>query len=55
MKIVEMPAMNVYVSSFGGWMMSYKAKSEAKSLAAALESVGAKYNGGYFYAVGYNR
>lgn len=54
-KIVEMPAMEVYVSRFGGWMSAYMAKTKAKNLSSALDSVGAEYKSDYFYAVGYNR
>lgn len=54
-EIVEMPAVKVYVSRFGGWMMASTAKSKAQMLATALDSVGAKYKSDYFYAAGYNR
>lgn len=47
--------MNVYVSSFTGWMMTYTAKSKAKMLASTLDTVSAKYKSDYFYAAGYNR
>lgn len=47
--------MKVYVKGFEGWMTTMSAKSQAKSLSASLDSVGAKYESDYFYAAGYNR
>lgn len=54
-KIVEMPAVTMYVSSFKGWMFASTAKTKAAELATALDSVGASYKSDYFYAAGYNR
>uniref|UniRef100_A0A8C3G836 Heme-binding protein 1 n=1 Tax=Cyclopterus lumpus TaxID=8103 RepID=A0A8C3G836_CYCLU len=48
------PDMKVYVRSYGGWMMSWTDRSQAKTLSSALDSVGAEYNGSFHYAVGYN-
>nr|XP_046270703.1 heme-binding protein 2 [Scatophagus argus] len=53
-QIHEMPAMKVYVQSYGGWMTSTADKNQASSLSSALDSVGAKYNKLYHYAAGYN-
>ncbi|KAL4659170.1 heme-binding protein 2-like [Arapaima gigas] len=50
----DMPDMNVYVRSFGGWMffMTYKLHSEM--LKKDLDKVQASYNRNFSYAVGYN-
>lgn len=50
-----MPAMNVYVRRFGGWMTAMRGKTEAKTLSTALNSAGAKYKTEHYYAAGYNR
>ncbi len=47
--------MNVYVKSYGGWMMSFVAKSQAESLKTSLNNVQATYEKEYHYDVGYNR
>lgn len=51
----ETPDMNVYVKSYGGWMMSVVSRSQAQSLRTALDKVQAKYESEYHYDVGYNR
>ena len=53
--ITELPTMNVYVKSYGGWMMSYRARDKESELMESLESVGATYNREFSYAVGYDR
>uniref|UniRef100_A0A8C4Z9Q9 Heme-binding protein 1 n=1 Tax=Gadus morhua TaxID=8049 RepID=A0A8C4Z9Q9_GADMO len=52
--ITEMPGMNVYVKSYGGWMMSYRARDKESELMDSLESVGAMYKKDFSYAVGYD-
>lgn len=53
-KIREMPAMKVYVLSYGGWMTSMSDSRQARILSSDLDSVGAKYNKDFHYAAGYN-
>ncbi|XP_067277710.1 heme-binding protein 2-like isoform X2 [Pseudorasbora parva] len=50
----ETPDMNVYVRSYGGWMMSFVSRSQAGSLKTSLNKVQAKYEDKYFYNVGYD-
>ncbi|CAG5897923.1 unnamed protein product [Menidia menidia] len=52
--IKEMPEMNVYVMSYGGWMSGMADGSKSKELASALDSVNAKYTKGFHCAAGYN-
>ncbi|XP_054463308.1 heme-binding protein 2 [Anoplopoma fimbria] len=52
--INKMPDMNVYVKSYGGWMMSWFDQKHASDLSSALNSVGAEYKKGFHYAAGYN-
>ncbi|XP_070779807.1 heme-binding protein 2 [Enoplosus armatus] len=52
--IYDMPEMNMYVQSYGGWMTSMSDKSNAGSLSSALDAVNAEYKKGFHYAVGYN-
>jgi len=47
--------MKMYVRSYGGWMMSVVAKSQAKSLKTALDSLKATYDTDYYYNVGFDR
>ncbi|XP_026055715.1 heme-binding protein 2-like isoform X1 [Carassius auratus] len=51
----DTPDMKVYVKSYGGWMMSVVARSQAQSLKTSLDNVQATYETGYYYNVGYNR
>nr|XP_020443032.1 heme-binding protein 1-like [Monopterus albus] len=50
----EMPAMNVYVRSYGGWMLSVTSRLHAHLLTKELERVRAAYNHSYHYGVGYD-
>ncbi|KAM8844960.1 heme-binding protein 2 [Spinachia spinachia] len=52
--IEKIPDMKVYVQSYGGWMMSWRDKSQAATLSSALDLVGAEYKNTFHYAVGYN-
>ncbi|XP_068574853.1 heme-binding protein 2 [Cebidichthys violaceus] len=52
--INKMPDMKVYVRRYGGWMMSWIEKKEAKNLRNDLDKVGAEYKKGLHYAAGYN-
>lgn len=54
-QIHEMPAMTVYVRSYGGWTTTMSDKSNARALSMALDSVEAKYQKDYHYTAGYNR
>ncbi|KAM9314523.1 uncharacterized protein KZ484_024248 [Pholidichthys leucotaenia] len=50
----EMPEMDVYVRSYGGWMLSVTSRLHAHLLTKELERVGASYNHSYHYGVGYD-
>ncbi|XP_056144232.1 heme-binding protein 2 [Lampris incognitus] len=50
----HMSEMKVYVTSYGGWMLSSVAKRQAERLADLLDDAGAKYNHEYSYIVGYD-
>uniref|UniRef100_A0A668AM35 Heme-binding protein 1 n=1 Tax=Myripristis murdjan TaxID=586833 RepID=A0A668AM35_9TELE len=50
----EMPDMNVYVRSYGGWMLSVTSRLHAHLLTKELERVRASYNHTYHYGVGYD-
>ncbi|XP_056609211.1 heme-binding protein 2 [Triplophysa dalaica] len=50
----DTPDMKVYVKSYGGWMMSFIAKMQAKQLKTSLDNVQASYESDYHYDVGYN-
>lgn len=50
-----MPEMDVYVRSYGGWMLSVTSRLYAHMLTKELERVGASYNHSYHYGVGYDR
>ncbi|XP_049417830.1 heme-binding protein 2 [Epinephelus fuscoguttatus] len=50
----KMPAMKVYVQSYGGWMTSISDRNKASSLSAALDLLKAEYKKGFHYAAGYN-
>ncbi|XP_041813136.1 heme-binding protein 2 isoform X2 [Chelmon rostratus] len=52
--IQKMPAMKVYVQSYGGWMSGMSDKNQAYSLSSALDLAGAKYKSDFHYAAGYN-
>ncbi|XP_075869272.1 uncharacterized protein soul5l [Nelusetta ayraudi] len=49
-----MPEMDVYVRSYGGWMLSVTSRLYAHMLTKELERVGASYNHSYHYGVGYD-
>ncbi|XP_010739111.1 uncharacterized protein soul5l [Larimichthys crocea] len=50
----EMPEMDVYVRSYGGWMLSVTSRLHAHLLTKELERVRASYNHSYHYGVGYD-
>uniref|UniRef100_A0A672ZWB6 Heme-binding protein 1 n=1 Tax=Sphaeramia orbicularis TaxID=375764 RepID=A0A672ZWB6_9TELE len=50
----EMPEMDVYVRSYGGWMLSVTSRLHAHLLTKELERVRASYNCSYHYGVGYD-
>lgn len=50
----EMPDMDVYVRSYGGWMLSVTSRLQAHQLTKELDRVGAKYNCTHHYGVGYD-
>ncbi|XP_012733996.2 heme-binding protein 2 [Fundulus heteroclitus] len=52
--IQEMPAMNVYVTSYETFMITLNDKKHADTLADALVNVSAQYEDGFHYAAGYN-
>eukprot|EP00063_Salmo_salar_P066843 XP_014041678.1 PREDICTED: heme-binding protein 2-like [Salmo salar] len=51
----EMPSMDVYVRSYGGWMLSVTSRLHAHLLTKELARVQADYNHTYHYGVGYDR
>ncbi|KAM4749758.1 uncharacterized protein soul5l [Anableps anableps] len=50
----EMPEMDVYVRSYGGWMLSVTSRLHSHLLTKELERVHASYNRSYHYGVGYD-
>lgn len=50
----EMAEMDVYVRSYGGWMLSVTSRLHAHLLTKELERVRASYNHSYHYGVGYD-
>ncbi|XP_044043587.1 uncharacterized protein LOC122871983 isoform X2 [Siniperca chuatsi] len=50
----EMPEMDVYVRSYGGWMLSVTSRLHAHLLTKELARVRASYNHSYHYGVGYD-
>ncbi|KAJ0051134.1 hypothetical protein NL108_014602 [Boleophthalmus pectinirostris] len=50
----EMPDMDVYVRSYGGWMLSVTSRLQAHQLTKELDRVGASYNHTHHYGVGYD-
>ncbi|KAK6300932.1 hypothetical protein J4Q44_G00290300 [Coregonus suidteri] len=50
----EMPSMDVYVRSYGGWMLSVTSRLHAHLLTKELTRVQADYNHTYHYGVGYD-
>ncbi|GAA6076181.1 heme-binding protein 2, partial [Tachysurus ichikawai] len=50
----EMPEMNVYVRSYGGWMLSVSSRLHTHLLTKELQRVKANYNHTHHYAVGYD-
>ncbi|XP_053472326.1 heme-binding protein 2 isoform X1 [Ictalurus furcatus] len=51
----EMPEMDVYVRSYGGWMLSVSSRLHTHLLTKELQRVNANYNHTHHYAVGYDR
>ncbi|KAJ0033116.1 hypothetical protein NQD34_000223 [Periophthalmus magnuspinnatus] len=50
----EMPDMDVYVRSYGGWMLSVTSRLQAHQLTKELDRVRASYNHSHHYGVGYD-
>ncbi|XP_058497218.1 uncharacterized protein soul5l [Solea solea] len=50
----EMPEMDVYVRSYGGWMLSVTSRLHTHLLSKELQRVRASYNNTYHYGVGYD-
>ncbi|KAL0993586.1 hypothetical protein UPYG_G00110110 [Umbra pygmaea] len=50
----DMPDMNVYVRSYGGYILCLTAKFNSMALQKQLDKVQATYNKDYSYSVGYN-
>nr|XP_040041490.1 heme-binding protein 2 isoform X1 [Gasterosteus aculeatus aculeatus]XP_040041491.1 heme-binding protein 2 isoform X2 [Gasterosteus aculeatus aculeatus] len=50
----EMPEMDVYLRSYGGWMLSVTSRLHAHLLNKELGRVGASYNHSFHYGVGYD-
>uniref|UniRef100_A0A4W4FWI7 Heme-binding protein 1 n=1 Tax=Electrophorus electricus TaxID=8005 RepID=A0A4W4FWI7_ELEEL len=50
----DMPEMDVYVRSYGGWMLSITSRLHAHLLTKELQRVNAYYNHTHHYAVGYD-
>ncbi|XP_029112064.1 heme-binding protein 2 [Scleropages formosus] len=50
----DMPEMNVYVRSYGGWMLSLTSRLHSHLLTRALDRVRASYNSSYHYCLGYD-
>ncbi|XP_010862141.1 heme-binding protein 2 [Esox lucius] len=50
----DMPAMDVYVRSYGGWMLSVTSRLHAHLLTKELARVQAVFNHTYHYGVGYD-
>ncbi|XP_008314532.1 uncharacterized protein soul5l [Cynoglossus semilaevis] len=50
----EMPEMDVYVRSYGGWMLSVTSRLHTHRLNKELERVRASFNHSYHYGVGYD-
>ncbi|XP_026159375.1 uncharacterized protein soul5l [Mastacembelus armatus] len=50
----EMPEMDVYVRSYGGWMLSVTSRFHAHMLTKELERCRGSYNHSYHYGVGYD-
>uniref|UniRef100_A0A1A7XVR9 Heme-binding protein 1 n=2 Tax=Iconisemion striatum TaxID=60296 RepID=A0A1A7XVR9_9TELE len=50
----EMPEMDMYVRSYGGWMLSVTSRLHAHLLVKELERVKAPYNCSFHYGVGYD-
>ncbi|XP_026215041.1 heme-binding protein 1 isoform X2 [Anabas testudineus] len=50
----EMPEVDMYVRSYGGWMLSVTSRLHAHLLTNELDRVRASYNHSYHYAVGYD-
>ncbi|XP_053469291.1 heme-binding protein 2 [Ictalurus furcatus] len=52
--LTDMPDMNVYVKSYGGWILSPIARKYSAQLKEALDKAQASYHEDYHYDVGYN-
>ncbi|KAG5278222.1 hypothetical protein AALO_G00096570 [Alosa alosa] len=50
----DMPDMDVYVRSYGGWMLSVTSRLHAHLLTKELQRAQAQYNHTYHYGVGYD-
>uniref|UniRef100_G3Q8P7 Heme-binding protein 1 n=1 Tax=Gasterosteus aculeatus aculeatus TaxID=481459 RepID=G3Q8P7_GASAC len=50
----KMPEMDVYLRSYGGWMLSVTSRLHAHLLNKELGRVGASYNHSFHYGVGYD-
>ncbi|KAM9454135.1 heme-binding protein 2 [Clarias gariepinus] len=50
----EMPEMDVYVRSYGGWMLSVLSRLHTHLLTKELQRVNANYNHTHHYSVGYD-
>ncbi|XP_066516536.1 uncharacterized protein soul5l isoform X2 [Hoplias malabaricus] len=51
---IDMPEMDVYVRSYGGWMLSKSSRLYAQLLITELNRINANYNHTHHYAVGYD-
>ncbi|XP_007909114.2 heme-binding protein 2 [Callorhinchus milii] len=51
----DLPRMDAYVKSFGGWMFSFNSKHYSAQLAKQLMNASASFDSSYFYAAVYNR
>ncbi|KAF0037084.1 hypothetical protein F2P81_009958 [Scophthalmus maximus] len=51
----DMPEMDVYVRSYGGWMLSVTSRLHTHLLTKELQRVRASYNHSFHYGVGYDR
>ncbi|XP_047220424.1 uncharacterized protein soul5l [Girardinichthys multiradiatus] len=50
----EMPEIDMYVRSYGGWMLSVTSRHHSHQLTKELERVHASYNQSFHYGVGYD-
>ncbi|XP_076000472.1 heme-binding protein 2 [Genypterus blacodes] len=52
--IYDMPEKNVYVQSYGEYMMTHTDRDQARDLSKFLDKIGAQYNKDFHMAAGYN-